>query len=110
MFTIKNSKPLIYGVIFAATLGAGIARAMADEETIPDVSATPLSAENYCHLQFPAISPDTLGTDHPQLEDPSSGDIIDFYGPCDHNPLGKDEVEQQEQDQLVRGLRNWADF
>jgi hypothetical protein len=32
------------------------------------------------------------------LKDPSEGDIIDFYGPCDHDPLGKDEVHRQKAD------------
>jgi len=25
----------------------------------------------------------------------TSGDIIDFFGSCDHDPLGKDEVQAQ---------------
>jgi hypothetical protein len=32
------------------------------------------------------------------LKDPSSGDIIDFYGSCDHDPLGQDEIASQRQD------------
>jgi hypothetical protein len=49
----------------------------------------------YCHLRFPAIRGDTLSWDRPVLKDPSEGDIIDFYGPCDHDPLGRDEIESQ---------------
>jgi len=49
----------------------------------------------YCHLKFPAIREDTLYSDHPVLKGPSDGDIIDFYGPCDHDPLGKEEIEAQ---------------
>lgn len=37
----------------------------------------------------------TLGSRHPQLRDAQSGDIIDFYGPCDENPTGKDQVIEQ---------------
>jgi hypothetical protein len=51
----------------------------------------------YCHLTFPAVREETLAGNHPVLKDPSSGDIIDFYGPCDQDPLGKDEIELQEQ-------------
>lgn len=29
---------------------------------------------------------------HPVLKDADSGDIIDFDGPCDLDPLGKDEI------------------
>jgi hypothetical protein len=53
---------------------------------------------SYCHLQFPAISEETLYSDRPVLKDPSSGDIIDFYGPCDHDPLGQDEITSQKED------------
>lgn len=52
----------------------------------------------YCHLRFPAIREDTLSDDRPVLKDPAEGDIIDFYGPCDHDPLGKDEVHRQKSD------------
>ncbi|HEY3302202.1 MAG TPA: hypothetical protein VGL70_01565 [Candidatus Binatia bacterium] len=50
---------------------------------------------NYCHMKFPAIRPSTLGTDHPVLQNPGTGDMIDFYGPCDENPLGQDQVQSQ---------------
>jgi hypothetical protein len=50
---------------------------------------------SYCHLKFPAIRKETLYWDRPVLTDPSEGDIIDFYGPCDHDPLGKEEVLRQ---------------
>lgn len=35
------------------------------------------------------------GTDKPQLKPATTGDIIDYYGPCDYDPLGKDEIESQ---------------
>ena len=49
----------------------------------------------YCHLRFPAIQGRTLGTDKPRLKPATTGDIIDFYGSCDHDPLGKDEIQSQ---------------
>ena len=70
------------------------------------MSVAPISAEGLiskdvstdgssCHLKFPAIDEETLGTTHPVLKDASSADVIDFYGSCDHDPLGKDEVHNQ---------------
>lgn len=56
-----------------------------------------LGETNYCHMKFPAIREDTLSWDRPVLQDPSSGDIIDFYGSCDHDPLGKAEVAKQKE-------------
>jgi hypothetical protein len=59
---------------------------------IPDASGT------FCNLKFPAIKEETLPSDRPVLKDPSENDIIDFYGPCDHDPLGKEEVQRQKGD------------
>lgn len=59
----------------------------------------------YCHLKFPAIREETLYWDHPVLKDPSEGDIIDFYGPCDHDPLAKEEIEAQRRYRLREELR-----
>ena len=50
---------------------------------------------NYCHLRFPAIREETLFWARPVLKDPSDSDIVDFYGPCDYDPLGKQEVARQ---------------
>jgi hypothetical protein len=52
----------------------------------------------YCHLKFPAIKESTLSSGHPVLKDPKTGDIIDFYGRCDEDPLGKDQVAAQKLD------------
>lgn len=65
------------GVIFAERLGPGI---------------------NYCHMKFPAITEQSLFSNHPVLNSPDSGDIIDFYGPCDEDPIGKDQVWHQKLD------------
>ena len=50
---------------------------------------------NYCHMKFPAIEERTLSGDRPVLKDPSTGDIVDFFGPCDEDPLGKNQVASQ---------------
>lgn len=38
----------------------------------------------------------TLSGNNPQLKDSSSGDVIDFYGPCDESPTGADQVKDQQ--------------
>ena len=53
------------------------------------------SAGTYCHLKFPAITRNTLFSDRPVLKDPSEGDIRDFYGRCDYDPLGAEEIRRQ---------------
>ena len=58
----------------------------------------PDAAGVYCHLKFPTIREDTLFSARPELKDPSDGDIRDFYGPCDYDPLGREEVLRQQAD------------
>jgi hypothetical protein len=70
------------------------------------LSAVALNRDgSYCHLRFPAIIARTLG-DKPQLKPATTGDVIDFYGPCDHDPLGKDEVDSQKRMLEERRLDN----
>ena len=46
--------------------------------------------------EVPPIREDTLSWDRPVLNE-NAGNIIDFYGPCDHDPLGAEEVRVQRQ-------------
>jgi hypothetical protein len=62
------------------------------------ISKVPDSTGKFCHLKFPGIREDTLSWNRPVLKDPSEGDIIDFYGPCDYDPLGKEEIGRQKRD------------
>ena len=60
------------------------------------IEATALNkAGTYCHLKFPAIESSTLDSKTPKLKPASSGDIVDFYGRCDYDPVGYDEVCRQ---------------
>ena len=98
MFKVRNSKWFVAGLILTGTLGLGGARiAAADDNSSSGIlSKTALSdGSNYCHLQFPAMRPSTLTSDRPQLKSANTGDIVDFYGPCDHDPTGKEEVLSQ---------------
>jgi hypothetical protein len=69
------------------------------EELISKVPADATTA--YCHLKFPAIREDTLSWEQPIL-DPYAGNMVDFYGPCDYNPVGTDEIRAQRR-VLLRG-------
>ena len=74
------------------SLGFSIADLWGAEGVIRRV---PVPGSNYCRLRFPAIREDTLYSGRPVLKDPSDGDIVDFYGRCDYDPLGKEEVARQ---------------
>ena len=73
------------------------------------LSKTELAPGNYCHLRFPAITDESLATDHPVLKEPSSGDIIDFYGSCDENPVGQHQIAVQKLEQEHRLQNGFSD-
>ncbi len=64
------------------------------------ISDAPLSSDSYCHLRFAAIDPDTLSSDHPALDE--SGEMIDFYGRCDEDPLRTNQILHQQQEAQYR--------
>ena len=89
---METMKTILSVLFLAGAMGSSIAAAAgADGVILKDAS----TEGSYCHIKFPAIEERTLSWKRPVLKDPSSGDIIDFYGPCDHDPLGKDEVWAQ---------------
>jgi hypothetical protein len=98
---MKTMKSVLSVLVLAGAMGSSIASAAdADGVILKDVS----TEGSYCHMKFPAIDERSLGSKHPVLKDASSGDIIDFYGPCNHDPLGKDEIHSQ----LLELARRWG--
>ncbi|HEX2931924.1 MAG TPA: hypothetical protein VHV54_19510 [Candidatus Binatia bacterium] len=87
---MKIIQLLMSAALVTGTLGFGV-RPLAAE---PSASATILGRSgDYCHMKFPAMHEATLRGKQPMLKD---DDIIDFYGPCDHDPTGRDEIQEQE--------------
>jgi hypothetical protein len=62
------------------------------------ITRVPDPSGKFCHLKFPAIRENTLFGSRPVLKDVSEGDLVDFYGPCDHDPLGQAEILRQRGD------------
>ena len=59
-----------------------------------EVSSSAAFADgSYCRMNYPVIREDTLSDSTPGFT--VSGDLIDFYGACDHDPLGKEEVQSK---------------
>jgi hypothetical protein len=88
---MKIVTSFLAALLLVSSLGAGSAFAAAPGV----ISNAVLTPGSYCHLTFPAIREETLSWDRPVLKDPSEGDIIDYYGSCDHDPLGQDEIARQ---------------
>ena len=101
MLIQTNSKIVVSSAILAVSLGFGIARAWAVEGVVSKEVVAAVGEGNYCHLKFPAIEPSSLGSNHPVLQDANTGDMIDYYGSCDHDPLGKEEITKQLQDEQL---------
>lgn len=88
---MKIATSSLAAVLFTGTLGA-LNNAIAVDGIL---SKDQFTAGSYCHERFPAIRQGTLDSDQPALKDSSTGDVIDFYGPCNENPAGKDQVQEQ---------------
>src|SRR5215510_9431047 len=88
---MKIATSFLAAVLFTGTLGA-LNNAIAEDGIL---SKDHFTGTSYCHEKFPAIRQNTLGNDQPELKDSSTGDVIDFYGPCDENPLGQDQLQTQ---------------
>jgi hypothetical protein len=99
---MKIATSFLTALALVGSLGSSVAFAAADGV----VSNATLTPGNYCHLTFPAIREETLSWDRPVLKDASSGDIIDFYGSCEHDPLGKDEIASQKEQAVEAWLDN----
>jgi hypothetical protein len=91
---MKIIQLLMSAALVTGTLGFGVRPLAAQEPFGGAASATILGRSgDYCHMKFPAMREATLRGKQPMLKD---DDIIDFYGPCDHDPTGRDEIQEQE--------------
>jgi hypothetical protein len=82
---------LLTNLLLSSTLFWTVSTA-SGEEVILKVPAD--TSNYYCHMQFPPIREDTLSWERPVLNE-AAGNSIDFYGPCDHDPVGPEEVRAQ---------------
>jgi hypothetical protein len=89
VINMDNIKSLMSVVFLMGALGFSVASSGAENVISQDV----LTDGSYCHTKFESIREDTLASSQPVLKD--TDDIIDFYGACNHDPLGKEEIQSQ---------------
>jgi hypothetical protein len=89
-------------LILSGVLGAVATAQVGAEGTVQKLGST---SDGYCHLKIPAMRPSTLATGNPELKGSTTGDLIDFYGPCNYDPKGKDEVATQKRLRSHRYLK-----
>ena len=102
---MKNAKSLLAALILLGNITASGAALAADGI----ISKTEDVPGSYCHEKFPAMEGRSLASDEPVLKDSTSGDVIDFYGPCNENPVGKDQVQEQKLEAQHRWANNYED-
>ncbi len=86
---MKKSISLLANLLVSSTLFWGVPTVEADSVILK----VPADLASYCNIKFPAMREDTLSWDRPVLD--GATNTIDFYGPCDYDPLGLDEVRAQ---------------
>lgn len=92
---MKNMKANLSMLLIVGVLGTGGVVLAADGVAVEGQ----LAPNSYCHEKFPAITGRSLDDRQPQLKQSTTGDVIDYYGPCDESPTGKDQVARQKLDQ-----------
>jgi hypothetical protein len=91
---MKRSISLVSNLLLSSTLFWGVPLAHGEELASGKVVKVPASEASYCHMKFPPMREDSLSWSQPVFDD-SSAAIIDFYGSCDYDPLGPDEIKVQ---------------
>jgi hypothetical protein len=87
---MKKMKLVVSVLFLGGVVGLGVTSARAEGVISKEV----MTEGSYCHMKFAAIREDTLDASAPVLKD--TGDLIDFYGSCNRDPQGKDEIQAQE--------------
>jgi hypothetical protein len=103
VINMKSIKSLMSVVFLTGALGSIGVPAWAENLISRDV----LTDGSYCHSKFETIREDTLASSQPLLKD--TDDIVDFYGACNHDPLGKDEIQSQKIEMQHRFEREYSD-
>jgi hypothetical protein len=89
---MKYKKLMLAALLSIGVLGLDPLSVKSDDGILLKVQ---MPGTNYCHLKFPAIREETLSSNRPVLKDSSTGDIVDFYGSCNYDPLGKEAIQAQ---------------
>ena len=91
--------------IMTLTAALGLSSVSTRAETA--ISNDVFSNGSYCHTKFESIHEGTLASSEPVLKDVD--DIVDFYGPCNHDPLGKEEIQAQRIEEQHRFTTEYED-
>jgi len=94
---MKIATSFFAALLFTGTLGA-LNNAIAEDGIL---SKDQFAGTNYCHEKS---RQSTLGDDQPELKDSNTG------RPCDEDPVGKDQVQEQKLEEQHRLEMEYSDF
>jgi len=100
---MKIATSFLAALLFTGTLGS-MSTAMSADGVI---SKDELATDSYCHEKFHAMTKQSLDTDNPVIN--NSASVIDFYGPCNENPVGDDQVQDQKLEAQHRFTQDYED-
>ena len=99
---MKKIVSVVANLLLSSTLFWGVPLAYGEELNSDEISMSPADAPGYCNMKSPAMREDSLSWTHPVFDD-GAVNAVDFYGPCDHDPLGIDAVKTERRI-LLRGF------
>jgi hypothetical protein len=110
-FAATLSAVMLVGSLAGSALAAGEDQERKGEDQVKagEDQAKNEGSEPECHFKFPAIRQRTLSSDSPQLKGSTTGDVIDFYGPCDESATSANQITQQKKDEEFRFGREYED-
>ena len=100
---MKSMRLVLSMMTLTGALGLSAVSTRAETVIFKDV----LTQGSYCHTKFESMREETLALSQPVLKDVD--DIVDFYGPCDHSPLGKEEIQAQKIEAQHRFATDYED-
>ena len=100
---MKSSKLMLNVIALTGALGFSAVSQGAETGLSKDI----LTDSSYCHAKFESIREDTLASGQPVAKDVD--DIVDFYGPCNHDPLSKEEIQAQKLEEQHRFAAEYED-
>ena len=87
---MKKTISLLSYCLLSSLLFWGVPRVEANELVESEVA----DVGGYCHMKFAPMSEATLFWNRPELNTDAEKSI-DFYGPCDYDPMGAEEIRTQ---------------
>lgn len=87
---MKKTISLLSYLLLSSILFWGVPRVEANELVESEVA----DVGGYCHMKFAPMSEATLFWNRPELNTDAEKSI-DFYGPCDYDPMGAEEIRTQ---------------